>query len=78
MSEQNGRLLRIAIDAGLFVSLLSLAFWTGRQSQKIADLQEAVTTPGRVQISIEARERLAKLETDTQEMKRRIEALERK
>jgi len=54
--------LRVAIDSGLAIAIVSLAFWVGVQSEKINTLEVAVTNRGRVQISIEADHRLTKLE----------------
>jgi len=54
--------IRLVVDAGLIISLLSIAFWVGVQSEKINTLETAVRDRGRVQISIEADHRLTVLE----------------
>jgi hypothetical protein len=57
----NGR-FRVLIDGALTVSILSMTFALGQLWERVHNLEMAVTTPGRVQISIEARTRLEVLE----------------
>ena len=62
--KPNGK-LRIVIDAGFVLSIIALAFYAGVLTQQVNDLREAVTTRGRVMISIEASERLTTLENNS-------------
>ena len=74
----NGRIWRMVFDGGVFIAIVTLAFAAGQLWQSVSDLQTAVTTPGRVQISIEARERLTAVEQRASQCERRLDALERK
>ena len=67
----NGK-LRIVIDAGFVLSIIALAFYAGVLTQRVNDLREAVTTRGRVQISIEASERLTALENNNRRQEMRL------
>ena len=68
---QNGK-LRVLLDIGVLLSIMGLAFYAGVLHQQVADLREAVTTRGRVQISIEASTRLTALETNDQRQDMRL------
>ena len=59
---------RIVIDSVLAVAIITLAFWSGVQSQKINDLEVDVSDRGRVQISIEADHRLTVLEQEVKDL----------
>lgn len=74
----NGRIWRMVFDGGVFIAIVTLAFSAGQLWQSVSDLQTAVTTPGRVQISIEARTRLAEAEQRISQCERRLDVLERK
>lgn len=76
MSENGSKKLRVALDVGLIMSLLGLAFYAGILTQQVADLREAVTTRGRVQISIEAAERLESLESNERRQDMRLDQIE--
>jgi len=67
----NGK-LRIAIDVGFVLSIITLAFYAGVLTQRVNDLREAVTTRGRVMISIEASERLTALENNSRRHEMRL------
>lgn len=69
--------LRLALDVGVILSLLGLAFSAGVLFQQVADLREAVNTRGRVQISIEAATRLSALETNAARQDMRLTEIER-
>ena len=49
---------RLFVDSALIIAVLSLAFWTGTESEKVAQLSKR----GGVQISMEADKRLTILE----------------
>lgn len=68
--QRNGRGLRIVIDTSLLLSTIALAFWTGKLYQKVEGMQ----VPGGVPISIEARERLTKIETEIVQLRRDLDA----
>ena len=71
----NGR-LRIVVDAGVVLSIIALAFYAGVLTQQVNDLREAVTTRGRVMISIEASERLTVLENNARRQDMRLLEIE--
>jgi hypothetical protein len=74
----NGNRWRILYDAAIFLGVVSLAFYAGQLTERVRNIEVAVVTPGRVMISIEARERITKLEGAADDLKRRVENLERK
>ena len=71
----NGR-LRLALDAGFVVSLIGLAFYAGILTQQVRDLRDAINTRGRVQISIEAANRLTAIETNDERQDMRLLEIE--
>ena len=77
MADSNGSKLRIALDAAYILSVIGLAFYAGILTQQVADLREAVNTRGRVQISVEASNRLTALETNAARQEMRLTEIER-
>jgi len=53
---------RLFVDSALIIAVLSLAFWTGTESEKVDHLTAAIEKRGGVQISMEADKRLTVLE----------------
>lgn len=76
MADQRVDKIRLALDLGVLTSIVALAFYAGVLHQQIEDLREAVTTRGRVQISIEASNRLTALETNDRRQDMRLDRLE--
>ena len=77
MAEPGRDKVRIALDAGIILSVIALAFYAGILTQQVADVREAVNTRGRVQISIEASNRLTALETNAVRQDMRLAEIER-
>ncbi len=61
----------------MLLALLGLAYEAGRLDQKVRGLEEAVSTRGRVQISIEASNRLTALESADDRQDMRLTEIER-
>ena len=77
MAEPGRDKVRIALDAGIILSVIALAFYAGILTQQVADVREAVNTRGRAQISIEASNRLTALETNAVRQDMRLAEIER-
>jgi hypothetical protein len=72
----NGSRTRVVLDTIFGTGLLAIAFYAGILTQKVNDLREAISQPGRVQISIEARTRLTALEASDVRQDVRLDRLE--
>lgn len=68
---------RIALDAVILLWLIGLAFYAGVLTQKVQSLEDAVNIRGRVQISIEASNRLTALESNDERQDMRLLEVER-
>lgn len=77
MAESSTGKLRIALDAVVYLWLIGLAFYAGILTQRVDDLRDAINTRGRVQISIEASNRLTALESNAARIEMRMLEIER-
>lgn len=67
---------RVILDTVIILWMLGLAFYAGLLTQQVSDLREAINTRGRVQISVEAAERLNTLESEQERQDMRLQELE--
>jgi len=72
----NGK-VRIALDAAIILFVIGLSFYSGILTQKVNDLRDAINTRGRVQISIEASNRITALESHDMRQDMRLLELEK-
>lgn len=69
---------RLVLDTVILLWLAGLAFYAGVLHQQVEDLRDAITTRGRVQISIEASNRITSLESNDERQDMRLLELERR
>jgi hypothetical protein len=78
-SEVNRRSFRVAIDTVVLTSICGLAFWAGSLTQRVDYIQaNALLRSGKGEISSEAQERIAKVETRQTDVLAHLEELDRR